>query len=318
MLTVVGNTTVDVIVRGLAQLPRLSGNGVSDAAFVETQERMTPTLGGNGASAAYASAALGDFVRLWSAVGGDPFGELALNWLKGRKVDTASVRIMGDAGTSTNIVLKSHEHQQQILHYPGASSLFVPRARAVSGGLSDWLLVAGYTQLPGWRGDNTLEVLRNARRGGINTALDLGSLGGETITIDELEPMLRQVRVLLCDAQGFEQVTGRTAKEGASWAIQQGVGIVVLRLEGQGALVFDNGQASDGLEVQGFGVEKVSVTGVSDSFNAGFLFERSRGASLEQSARFANAVAALVMISARGILDAPDEAAVRSFMGRET
>src|SRR5437016_5905754 len=134
MLTVVGNTTVDVIVQGLSRLPQLSGNGVVDAALVDAQQRIVPTLGGNGAGAAYVSAGFGELVRLWSAVGGDSFGELALNWLEGRKVDTTSIRIMGEAGTSTNIVLKGEE-RQQTLHYPGVSSIFVPRARAVSGGL---------------------------------------------------------------------------------------------------------------------------------------------------------------------------------------
>src|SRR5438552_3100244 len=148
MLTVVGNTTVDVIVRGLSRLPQVSGDGVLEASLVETQERIAPTLGGNGASAAYVAGALGELVRLWSAVGGDSFGELALNWLEGRKVDTASVRIMGEAGTSTNVVLTGEGQRQQTFHYAGASGPFAPRARAVSGGMTDWLLVAGYTQLP--------------------------------------------------------------------------------------------------------------------------------------------------------------------------
>ncbi len=317
MLTVVGNTTVDIIVRGLAQLPSLSGNGVSDAALVQTRERVVPTLGGNGACASYASAALGELVRLWSALGSDSFGELALNWLEGRKVDTASVRIMGEAGTSTNVVLKSEERQQQTLRYPGASGIFVPRARAVSGGLTDWLLIAGYTQLPGWRGENTLEVLRNARKGGINTAFDMGPPGSEAITSVEIEMLLPHVGLLLCDALPFEQATGRAIREGARWAIEEGAGAVVLRIEGKGALVFDD-RASDGLEVPAFEAEEVSEASASDGFNAGFLYERSRGASLEQSTRFANATAALIMRAARGILDAPDEAAVRGLLKRET
>ena len=70
MLTVVGNTTVDVIVRGLSRLPQLlSGDGVLDTSLVETQERIAPTLGGNGASAAYVAAGLGELVRLWEQTG---------------------------------------------------------------------------------------------------------------------------------------------------------------------------------------------------------------------------------------------------------
>src|SRR6476646_10887107 len=104
MLTVVGNTTVDIYVRGLAKLPGPGDNGAG-APPVQTGERVLPTLGGSGAMAAYVAAGLGELVRLWSAVGSDPFGELALNWLEGRKVDTTSVRILSEEGTATTIVL---------------------------------------------------------------------------------------------------------------------------------------------------------------------------------------------------------------------
>src|SRR5438046_1517603 len=148
MLTVVGNTTVDIYVRGLARLPGPRANGAG-APPVQTGERVLPTLGGSGAVVAYVAAALGEFVRLWSAVGTDPFGELALNWLEGRKVDTASVRIMSEAGTATTVMLTDAAQRRETFYYPGASGAFIPRARSVSGGLSDCLLVAGYAQLPG-------------------------------------------------------------------------------------------------------------------------------------------------------------------------
>src|SRR5947209_7024089 len=137
MLTVVGNTTVDIVVRGLAQIPDLDTDHSPDAGFMLTHERVVPGLGGNGARAAYASASLGELVRLWSAVGGDSFGELVLNWLEGRKVDTTSVRISNEAGTSTTIVLSSVQSRQDTLHYPGVSDIFAPRARAVSGSITD-------------------------------------------------------------------------------------------------------------------------------------------------------------------------------------
>ena len=128
MLTVLGNTTVDIVVRGLEQLP---GNGAKDEQLLLTRERVSPSLGGSGARSAFAGAALGELTRLWSAVGGDSLGELALNWLEGRKVDTTSVRISGEAGTSTNIVLADAQTNVQTIHYPGASAVFAPRARSM-------------------------------------------------------------------------------------------------------------------------------------------------------------------------------------------
>src|SRR5206468_3887856 len=150
-------------------------------------------------SAAYTAGALGEFVRLWSAVGADPAGELALRWLEGRNVDTTSVRISVDVGTSTTVVITDRELRQSAFHYPGASGTFAPRARAVGGGATDWLLVAGYAMLPMWRGSNTEELLRNARRNGLSTALDFGPVAGEPVTAEELEALLPYVSVLFCD-----------------------------------------------------------------------------------------------------------------------
>jgi sugar/nucleoside kinase (ribokinase family) len=317
MLTIVGNTTVDIYVRGLARLPQASDNGAG-ALPVQTGERVLPTLGGGGAVTAFTAAGLGELVRLWSAVGTDPFGELALNWLEGRKVDTASVRIMGEAGTATTVVLSDEAHRRESFYYPGASGVFAPRARSVSGGIADWLLVADYTQLPGWRGLNALELLRNARRAGVNTALDLGTeVGGEPLGKAELESLLGNVNVLLSDAPGLERVAGASLEASARWARGAGVGAVVVRQGAQGATIFE-GDAAEGTQVPGFQMSQDDVPGVPHSFNAGFLFERGRAASIVDSVRFANAVAALVTNSQRGVLDAPDEQAVRALLKRET
>jgi sugar/nucleoside kinase (ribokinase family) len=273
------------------------------------------TLGGSGAVAAYAAAALGEFVRLWSAVGTDPFGEMALNWLEGRKVDTTSVRILSEAGTASTVVLTDEANHRETFYYPGASGMFAPRARSVSGGPSDWLLVAGYAQLPGWRGDNTLELLRSARRSGINTAFDFGSESEEPVAKNELGPMLKHVNVLLCDAHELERIAGKGVAEAARWALDEGAGAVVVRHGAKGATVFD-GAAGESTDVPGFQVEGDRVAGLGDSFNAGFLLERGRGVSLVDSARFGVAVASLVANSPRGVLDAPDEAAARAALER--
>jgi sugar/nucleoside kinase (ribokinase family) len=282
---------------------------------VQTGERVVSTLGGSGAVAAYTAAALGmsepGGVRLWSAVGTDPFGEMALNWLEGRKVDTTSVRIMSEAGTATTVMLSDAAHQRETFYYPGASGAFSPRARSVSGGPSDWLLVAGYAQLPGWRGDNTLELLGSARRNRINTALDFGSATDKPITKDELRRMLQHVSVLLCAAHELEHVTGIGVSEAARWALDAGAGVVVVRNGAKGVAIFE-GDKGERTDVPGFPVVEGDVAGVGDSFNAAFLFERGRGASLTDSARFGIAVASFVANAPRGVLDTPDEAAARA------
>ncbi len=316
MLTVLGNTTVDIVVRGLEQLP---GNGAQGEQLLLTRERVSPSLGGSGARSAYAGAALGELTRLWSAVGGDSLGELALNWLEGRKVDTTSVRISGEAGTSTNIVLADAQANTQTIHYPGASSIFTPRARSMSGGPTDWLLVTGYALLPGWRGGNALELLRNAQRSRINTALDFGTFPAAPVTKSEIGSILPHLQLLLCSRDAIEEATGLSVDDGARWAVHAGAAVVVVKLPEGGAFVF-TGDAVEGLKVPAFPESQAAAANVedaSDTFNAAFLYERNRGATLEDSARFANAAATLVRKAQRGVLDAPNEDAVRAFITKQ-
>lgn len=315
MLTVVGDSAVDIFVPGVEGLAGVGAGEPSAAEVLRARERVVPTLGGSGARTAYILGALGELVRLWSAVGADSFGDMALGWLEGRQVDTASVRLMKEEGTSTSIVVSDEQSRRQIFHYAGASAAFAPRVRAVSGGVGDWLLVTGYALLPGWRGEVTLEVLCSARRSGIGTALDFGPLMGERVAGEELGPLLRYASLLLCDAGELEQVAGVAGAGAAAWALEAGAGAVVLRQGVEGTRVFGSA-GSEGTDVPGFKVDAITSAGVGEGFNAGFLYAHSRGESLEESARFGNALAAMLARAARGVLDAPGEGQVREFMGR--
>jgi len=89
--------------------------------------------------------------------------------------------------------------------------------------------------------------------------------------------------------------------------------MVVVKRGEQGAAIFSSAESAQ-IEVPCFPVQAVGTVGAGDSFDAGFLYAYDRGSSPEESARFASAVAALVVSAPRGILDAPDADAVRAFL----
>jgi 2-dehydro-3-deoxygluconokinase len=66
----------------------------------------------------------------------------------------------------------------------------------------------------------------------------------------------------------------------------------------------------------GFKVSPVDTTGAGDCFAAAFLAEISRGATLEEAARFANAAGALSTLGMGGADSAPTRLQVVEFMGR--
>jgi sugar/nucleoside kinase (ribokinase family) len=312
VLTVVGDTALEISVGGLERASgERKGRPPDEPPAVWSAESVVPALGGKGGSAAYVAASLGELVRLWSAVGADAFGELALRWLEGRNVDTASVRIMSDVGTSTSIIMADEQSRRQTIRYPGASGVFAPRVRAVSGGVGDWLLVTGYTLLSGWRGEAALELLRNARKSGIGTALDFGPVLGQALPAQELAALLPHTGILLCEATELELTRDTGLAEAASWALGLGTGAVVARQASRGAWVYEIGGGS--FEVPGFDVT-AEGSAAAESFNAGFLYAHSHGESLEASARFGAATAAIIARAARGVLDAPNERAVRDFL----
>src|SRR5690242_3392058 len=134
MLTVLGTTTVDIFIRGVDTMPERGDGEFSNRSLVWLDRPVLPTLGGNGANAAYAAGALGDDVRLWSCIGPDPFGDMVLGWLKSRNVDTSDMYISAGAGTSTTVVVTDTLLRRNSFHYPGPVSEFAPTARSAGTG----------------------------------------------------------------------------------------------------------------------------------------------------------------------------------------
>jgi sugar/nucleoside kinase (ribokinase family) len=314
MLTVLGTTTMDIFIRGVEAMPEQGDGEFSNRSLVWLDRPVLPTLGGNGANAAYAAGALGIDVRLWSCIGTDAFGDVVLGWLESRNVDTSDLYVSSTAGTSTTVVVTDTLLRRNSFHYPGPASEFVPTARSGdSGKAGDWLLVTGYPLLQKWRGEVTRKLLSGAHSRGVRTALDIGPMIGAPLTVEELGPLLPSVDILFCNEFELREVTGRELEQGARWALSAGAQMAVVKRGEQGATVLSPA-GSGPIDVPCFPVKTIGTVGAGDSFDAGFLHAQGHGLSPEESARFANAVAALVISAPRGILDAPDGDAVRAFL----
>ena len=78
----------------------------------------------------------------------------------------------------------------------------------------------------------------------------------------------------------------------ARWFKDHGVGNAVLTLEDEG--VYVDPLEGDPFHCPAHRIDVVDTTGCGDSFTAGIIAGVSKGWDIRQSARFANAVAALV------------------------
>ena len=133
-----------------------------------------------------------------------------------------------------------------------------------------------------------LKLARNAKAAGAIVSIDIDNV------FDGVEELLPEVDVMLCSAEFPEKLLGISDAENALREIRSRFGCAVagLTLGEKGSLIFCENEfiRSPGFAVPGGAKD---TTGAGDSFRAGFLFGLLTGETVEDSARIANAVAAL-------------------------
>lgn len=133
-----------------------------------------------------------------------------------------------------------------------------------------------------------VRLANEARRHGTIVSIDIDNV------FEGIDDLLPLVHILIASAEFAERITGESAHREALRALQVKYGCPVagVTLGEKGSLVLTEDQfvESPGFEVPG-GCK--DTTGAGDSFRAGFLYGLLRGMSVEESARAANAVAAL-------------------------
>jgi sugar/nucleoside kinase (ribokinase family) len=161
--------------------------------------------------------------------------------------------------------------------------------------------------MPGIDGKPMAELLRHARRAGVITFLD--TVWDDTGRwMDILAPCLPYVDYFVPSLLEARVLTGlNDPSEVARALLSRGPGTVGLKMGMDGCLVISGeGQI---IRLPAFQVDAVDATGAGDAFAAGFIAGVWEEWSLEQTARFANAVGALSVTglgAAGGILSLPE------------
>lgn len=298
-LAIVGGTVVDAILPDTRTLPTWPAHTEFTARNLVLLERAPViTIGGNGANAAFVAARRGAKVTLHTTVGRTGLGFLARDWLRRAGVVVRSPATV--ASTALNVTAANRRHQRATFFYPGSppslplAALLRSRPRAV--------LVCGWPHPP------LAELARafaRLRRAGIVTALDPGPILGRPWSPAALRPVLAELDVLLTNEHELVTLTRARSGAAALAAIRrQGRGHVLVKrgADGVGWLAPDANTARD---VPGRKVRAINTVGAGDTFNGAFLTAWLRGATPLAAIREANAVAARVVASGRGVLGAP-------------
>jgi sugar/nucleoside kinase (ribokinase family) len=312
MFVVVGSTTVDVLVSGMHHMPILGGDEFSldNLAFCDRPLQMT--VGGNGANTAYVLGRLGFPVTLCSAIGQDALGDLMGGWLQDAGVDTSLLKRSADAATSTTTVVMDEARNRISFHHAGANATLSYMDLPVN-----WLenarvlLITSYPLLSGLRVDGYATLLAQARQRGTVTALDIGPAIGTPACLEEVRDLLPLVDILIANQHELAVCCATEEVDaGMERLAAAGAATIVIKCGPWGARVR---QGNDSFTVAAVPVEVRSTVGAGDAFNAGILAGVQQGLSLDEAVRLGNAAAALVISSARGILDGPTWDRVQRF-----
>lgn len=279
-----GSIVFDVLVRPV------SDSEWGTTTFVESLEFH---VGGNGANTSRVLGALGTPVRLLGTVGRDEQARFVLEQFRGSGVDIRELRTVAQP-TAATVVMVGADGQRKFLHRVGASGEafrspleFTPE---LTEGMRHYHLASLFV-LPRLR-PHAPAMLAAARAAGLITSIDTNwdPLGR---WMEDLGPCLPHVDMLFLNEDEARMLTGSSDPDTAGYALlEAGASIVIIKLGHRGCAVF-----SEATEVYcpAFEADVKDTTGAGDSFVGGFLAAHLRGFSLNDSARFGNAVAALTV-----------------------
>jgi sugar/nucleoside kinase (ribokinase family) len=310
---VVGGTTFDLLISGLPRFATAdpAGDEFTSRSLVDAPAP-TATIGGNGGNAAYALARLGCRVHLFTALGGDPFGEAASAWLTGVgcEVDTLLPR-----ETSVNVVLTDRAgHRLSYFHPVGidaaAAATLVDQLPCGPG---DHLLLAGY---PHPDDDLLRRLAEKARAAGSTVWLDIGpALAGFTrVRLADLIPV---VDVLLCNRDELAATDpGADADRLADEFAHQLAGGLVVKAGAAGATFHGRREQ---VTVPAVPISATASVGAGDVFNGAFIrAAHDAGTDMRDRLRYAAAAAALMLERGDGVLGSPTHDDVTAFLSRQS
>ncbi|MFP5113975.1 ribokinase [Bacillaceae bacterium C204] len=268
-ITVIGSINMD-LVTSTDRVPTL-GETVMGETF-----HTIP--GGKGANQAVAAARLGAETTMIGCVGQDLFGQDLVKHLENQGVNVSNVKPVTDSSTGiASITIANGDNQ--IIVIPGANYHVTPALVASFEDViatSDILLLQ--LEIPLESVEKAVELASKHQVKVILNPAPIQPLPKELLAkVDYLTPNEYEQQLLFDSIEWTEQERQEMVKK------------CIITRGSKGITFFQDGER----EIPSFKVDVVDTTGAGDSFNGGFAYSISQGASLEQACQFASAVAAL-------------------------
>lgn len=295
----VGFLVMDVLCRGADEMPPAGG-----ALFVD---QIHITVAGTAGGTAVDCALLGLNGQIVARVGEDDMGDYLVTRMKGFGLDVGQVQRDPAVQTSTSMLPIDSQGVRRAYFVPGTSRTFSLDAAQMDAALDARIIHLGGTGLlDSFDGAPSLEFLKKAKALGRTTVFDL--ILADSNTIKNVAPLLPYIDYFVPSiVEASAMADQDDPVEIARWFKNQGVGNAILTLEDEG--VYVDPRDGDPFRCPAHQIDVVDTTGCGDSFTAGIITGLCKGWDIRQSARFANAVAALVAsgLGSQGILASFDK-----------
>ncbi len=285
---VVGELNVDLILNKIDSFPEMGKEKLAD--------EMTLTLGSSSAIFASNISSLGAKVSFVGKIGQDSFGDLVLDSLKKKNVNTDFIISDKKSKTGATIVLNYDEDRAMVTHPGAMEELTINDISSEYLSAAKHLHISSIFLQPKIK-ENILDLLVKAKKAGLTTSLDPQWDPNEKWDID-LRKLLPFIDVFLPNETEVTHLTKEPDVEKALKLLAPFANLIVVKMGSKGSALLRNGNIS--LQPAFLNEEVADAIGAGDSFDAGFISKFVKGESAIECQRFGNLCGALNTTAAGG------------------
>lgn len=280
----IGILVADCIAKPVDELP--------EAGKLKKIESLKLYSGGCAMNAAVDMQKIGAKVSLLGMVGNDGFGSFLISELKNNGISVDGIKISDEYSSSASVVVVDSSGERSFLHCTGANAKFTDTDIDFSViEDSKIVFVAGTMLMDGFDGEPCARVLKKCKEMGKITVLD--SAWDDTGKwMDTLAPCMPYIDYFIPSIEEAEMFAGgeKDVNKIADIFFDYGVKHVAIKVGKDGCFVKESKDSEGKMFPTYTHVKRVDTTGAGDSWCSGFLYGLSKDMSIEESAKFANAV----------------------------
>lgn len=285
---VVGELNVDLILNQIESFPEIGKEILA--------KTMTLTLGSSSAIFASNLSSLGTEVSFIGKIGADSFGNLIVDSLAAKKVDTSMILKSGKLNSGATIVLNYGENRAMVTYQGSMNELTIADINPDNLKKAKHLHFSSYYLQPGIRKDIGA-LFKLAKENGLTTSFDMQWDPEEKWELNYKE-VLPYVDIFLPNEEEIKNLTDTENVDKALEQLKDYANVVCIKMGSKGSLL----HTKDGNNYKEPFLNKnvVDAVGAGDSFNAGFIFKFIEGADLKVCQEFGNLMGAVNTTAAGG------------------